>query len=253
MRLFKFIAMFGVLGFATTFAPQAHATLVDYTANTAAEMGAAREVGPTTSYGTNNFTISSAYISATPVESFNAINFGVTIPAGQQIDSATLTLHVMSFGSSAGGTVIGLPVYGLNTDFTASQMTWNNRNTSTAWTTSGAKDGTLDHDASTETITTVTIPSSGNTPFNWDVKDLIQSQYDDGTLGNGILVGGNTASAHGVVSFAGYAGLQGVGTQPTLSITYSVAAVPEPSSFAFGLAILGLGVATKSRKRQREV
>ena len=44
MRLFKFIAMFGVLGLTTTFAPQAHATLVDYTANSAGSIGVGREL-----------------------------------------------------------------------------------------------------------------------------------------------------------------------------------------------------------------
>ena len=157
----------------------------------------------------------------------------------------------MNFGSI--GTSIDLPVYALNTGFTASQTTWNNSATGTAWNTAGAKDSTLDFDGSTETITTVSVPASGSAAHTWDVKDLIQSQYDDGNLANGILVGGNLASGHGTAALAGWAGVQGSGTRPTLSITYSVAAVPEPSSFAFGLAILGLGVATKSRKRQREV
>ncbi len=251
MRFHKFSTMFGMAVVAVMSVSPAQAVLVDYTANTAASMGAGREdLLPDTPIATNNFTTSTAFLALTAVERITAIKFGVTIPVGQQIDSATLTLHVMNFGSTASG-VIGLPVYALNTDFTASEMTWNNRNASNTWALPGAQNGVSDRDASTESITTVTIPASGNTPFDWDVKDLIQSQYNSGTLSNGILVGGNTASAHGVVSFAGYGGLQGAGTQPTLSITYSAVAVPEASSFSFGLLLLGIGIVTKSRKLRR--
>ena len=244
MRHLKFTFVLAAMG---ALAASAQATTLSLsTSSPGATMGAGREnagFNVNIPVATGNFVQASNGVDGTPDEKITAIDFAISIPAGQQIDSAVLTLHVMSFGSS--GTGIDLPVYGLNTTFTGAELTWNSSATGTPWTVSGAKDIPGDIDGSTVSITNVTPPGSGNTPVTWDVKDIIQAQYSGGTLGNGLLVGGRLAANFGTVAFAGSAQIQGAGTQPQLEIIYSV--VPEPSSLV--LVSLSLGLLSVARRR----
>lgn len=103
--------------------------------------------------------------------------FGSTsseIPLGAQIDSATLRLDCYNFGYPVNA-------YFLLEDWTESEVTWNNRDSSNAWSNSGA-DGPLSRDSN---AIVWDCPSAAI--YHYDMTNFVQ-KWSNGTANYGIVL-----------------------------------------------------------------
>jgi hypothetical protein len=145
-----------------------------------------------------------------------------SLPLGQQIDSAVLTLHPsQNFGDNASG--LDMNVHALTKPWIENRATWNSASTGNLWATPGG-----DFDPLVYAVSTNQFQSS---PVNWDVTSLIQDWYD-GTVDNfGLLIRsfpGNSMHFYSKESST-------LALRPTLTVTYSV---PEVRS----IILLGVGL-----------
>lgn len=165
------------------------------------------------------------------------------IPTEDVILSATLRLYGTRFGGF--NTTTTMDVYRLTEGFEETQVTWNRRNVSTAWTTGGGtsvgKTGTSDVDPY---ATRVGLQDTGW--FEWDVKDLV-AEWHAGTHANhGVMI---RATVGNTLTFTSREGLAnaGIGAEFTPELVVEHDPVPEPASL---LALAG-GVAALARRRKR--
>ena len=106
-----------------------------------------------------------------------------SIPSSAIVSSATLSLWLISANLSDNGRTCS--VYRLNEAWTESQVTWNNRQTGTAWTTAGAAD-----DAEASAIANKALAAAeaaGEKQFTLDTASV--QEWIDGTkVNNGMLL-----------------------------------------------------------------
>lgn len=158
-----------------------------------------------------------------------------TIPMGSTIDSAILTLYLNNGSAST------INVHQVTESWSEGSVTWNNFSS-----TPGGAAGT-DYLA-TPSFSYVPGPhgtdSSNPLSNDIDITSVVQSWSDNGMNEGIILISsgndGVTYRSDDVSAFT-----------PKLTVTYSTAAIPEPSSFAlFGLVAGGLGLRRVYRKRR---
>jgi hypothetical protein len=150
------------------------------------------------------------------------------IPAGATITNATLTLPLNNISQGNGGSLVAAEILG----------TWNDTlgNIPTAPSiAAGSTDITL--------LSALTA-SSGGTPNALNVTDIVQS-WVNGAANNGIAL-------YCTVNYDGVDFLTDGSGEPALSVTYTAAAVPEPSTLpmalAGGLGVMLLGWWRKARR-----
>lgn len=153
------------------------------------------------------------------------------IPAGVTIDSAVLTLYLENGSSEVHN------VHQISKSWSAATVNWNNFN-------NGGVAGTDYVAAPGGTFT----PGAVSGLLDIDVKSIVQ-EWSNGSDNQGFLLlasGGDGSSYRSDAH-------SGIGT-PKLTVSYSTAAIPEPSSFAlFGLVACGFGLKRwKNRKTQKQ-
>lgn len=102
------------------------------------------------------------------------------IPAGQQIDSATLTLFA---STDFGGNLIGLnmDVHAVTTPWIENQATWISASTGNPWTTAGG-------DFDPFVYATSTANPANQKPVAWNLNSLVQDWYDGSIDNEGLLI-----------------------------------------------------------------
>ncbi len=169
-----------------------------------------------------------------------------SIPMGQQIDSAVLTLFSnTTYGSNPSANP--MTVHQVTKSWVEAQATWNSASTGNTWTTPGG-----DHVA-TAIATSTLNPLSSNQPVTWNITSLVQDWYDGGASNHGLLI---KAPAVTYLTFHS-ANFGTVAFRPNLQIIYSQAPVdaspvPEPSSLAlFAVGSLASVVVSRRRNQSR--
>ena len=158
-----------------------------------------------------------------------------TIPMGSTIDSAILTLYLNN------GSANTLNVHQVTESWSESTVTWNNFSA-----TPGGAAG-VDY-LSTPAVSFIPGPhgsdSSNPVSNDIDITSVVQSWSDNGMNEGIILI---SSGGDGVT----YRSDDASAFTPKLTVNYSTAAIPEPSSFAlFGLVACGYGLRKRYLKRQ---
>jgi hypothetical protein len=148
-----------------------------------------------------------------------------SIPAGQQIESAILTLH--NALANNGGNPLGLnmDVHAVTSSWNENEVTWNSASTGNAWTNAGGDFNPFVYATATNQL--------GFGPVTWDVTDLVQDWYDSSIDNDGLLIRsfiGNQMTFNSKTVLP-------ESVRPLLQVSYSV---PEASTFL----LAGIGMIT---------
>lgn len=213
----------------------AHAVLVEFNLDSNVQI---RSNNPNGNFDSNmllnvdNFNMSNEIRSLIQNDSIIGASAG-QVPTGVTIDSAVLSLYQENPSTEQHN------VHQVNTAWQATVVTWASFN-------NGGVAGT-DYVAAPGGSFTPNLGTAGY--LDVDVKDIVQA-WADGDANRGFLVvatGGDGSSFRR----ADETGMPMTGV-PRLTVNYSTAAIPEPSSFAlFGLVACGYGLKRwKKRKAQ---
>lgn len=112
------------------------------------------------------------------------VEFDVSSLPGDSI----ITSAVMNIKTSTSASAYPVNVYAINSAWTETEVTWNNKTTSVAWNTAGL-DNTTDYNSTIVSITTMT----GSGWYAWDVTNAIQ-WWVNGLTNNGLLLLPTTGS-----------------------------------------------------------
>jgi len=164
---------------------------------------------PTDNYGTDS-TIS---VDSQDTQSQRGlIQFNLSsIPANSIINSAILRLYTTAVKNAADHHM-NISVYRLTSNWTESGATWNNKNSSTAWTTAG---GDFD---STKFATTV-VNASG-TYYYWNITILVQGWVNGSWTNYGLILNGSGYTADAYKAF-GSSNNPNTSRWPLLTINYT--------------------------------
>jgi hypothetical protein len=161
------------------------------------------------------------------------------IPAGQQIDSAILTLFVHEQYGDDNPSNLNMDIHAVTAPWNELQVTWNSAATGTPWATPGG-----DFAALVYATSTANAPSFA--PITWDVTDLVGEWYDGSLDNHGLLL--QSFLGNGLTFYSGNSP-SAAQYHPYLTVSHS-AIIPEPSSvvlMAVGLLAL-VGVAHRRRR-----
>lgn len=173
------------------------------------------------------------------------------IPVDATINSVSLVMRQSSEDGSSAITTITLELHALTQAYVASQATWNNAATGTAWTTAG---GTFDSTVlSTVNVRTrpsqapvITLPVDQTWASTSSFVAAVQGGADGSNSISFLFKDANeTNVARELIKFFSKEGT----TAPQLTIDYTVAAIPEPSTVALlmGTVVLAGGVWLRRR------
>lgn len=237
-------------------APAAVITLQNGVSPTTGYSGATstfiRSDNPTTNYSTYLDATHSQFIvgntsAGADIRSLLSFNLSV-LPANATINSATLTLTTAAADATSSNTLVQLDLLSLTTAFTASQATWNNYATGSAWTTPGGDyNPTI---LSSLSLNPVTIPANTASTFasSASLVSSLQSAYNaSSSVELMVKLDNETGTTRNIFFFVGD-GSTPTGTyRPSLTIDYTV--VPEPSTAALLGGAFVVGVLVRRRKR----
>jgi hypothetical protein len=172
----------------------------------------------------NNISLSVFTLTGNTQRTLMSFDFS-SIPAGQQIVSATLTLTALTNnGNNSGG--VNMDVHAVTTPWIENQATWNSASAGNPWTTAGGDFDPFIYASSNAN-------PLNNTPVTWNVTSLVQDWYD-GTIPNeGLLL--RSFNGNGLTFYSSLPG-NPVSFLPSLTIEYT--AIPEAGS----LMLVGLGI-----------
>jgi endonuclease/exonuclease/phosphatase family metal-dependent hydrolase len=143
-----------------------------------------------------------------------------TIPAGSNVLSATLSVYVKSGGADATRNVAA---YQVTTSFTETEATWNQRKSSTAWTTAGGDLGSR--------LATANVGNVAGTKVTFDVTALVKEAVA-GRLGSSrytrialVDLDGSTADSYREYYTPADSN---TAVHPLLKVTYSAASTTPP-------------------------
>lgn len=176
-----------------------------------------------------------------------------SLPVNATINSVSLVMVQSSEDGSSGNTTITLELHLLTQAFVESQASWNNAATGTPWTTAG---GTFDSTVlSTVDVRTrpsqtpvITLPVSQTWASTVNFVSAVQSAADGSNSISFLFKDANEANvARELIKFFSKEGT----TAPQLTIDYTVAAIPEPSTVGLlmGSVVLTGGIWLRRRSR----
>lgn len=192
------------------------------------------------------------HTSATDDELRGVLSFDLNDPAlaGATINSVTLTLYVQSTddGSEAGLDTLNLAQ--LTESFVEGSVTWTSRDGTNNWTTAGGTSGSVLATATADSNTVVP-----GTPLIFSSIAGNALALSGGVL-NLVVSVANPDSSRDIFRIASRTPLNtnnnpAADWVPVLTIDYTPAAIPEPSSFAAlaGLGMLGFAAARRCARR----
>lgn len=165
---------------------------------------------------------------------------------GATINSVTLTLKINSADASSAGQDVILNLYSLTNTFSEGTVTWTQRNGSSTWTTPGGDYGDL---LAGTTANAGTATAGQSVTFSGsDLTDYAISSVG-GSLYLLIKLADEDTAQRNVFRFGTVNGTSAY--YPVLTIDYTAAVIPEPSTAALlgGLAVLGLACRRPRRSR----
>ncbi|MFA6959190.1 MAG: DNRLRE domain-containing protein [Opitutaceae bacterium] len=170
------------------------------------------------------------------------------LPAGATISSISFTLTQRSPDGTSADKILSLSLASLTQSFAESQVSWNNRQTSNLWTTLGGSIGTTlsTTTAFTKSVANTLVTFSSSTSF----VSVAQSALDTASTFNFLVYAPDQEGLTDRALTSFYSKENGISSlNPALTITYTVAAVPEPSSVAIlaGSVALAMGVWCKKK------
>ena len=140
-----------------------------------------------------------------------------TIPAGANIQSATLTMTIKSGGTDATRTVGAYPV---TAAFVQNEATWNIRKIGYAWTKAGGDLGAL--------ATQHAVSNTAGSKVSFDVRALVQAAVGSASGSRYTRIALADLGAAGAASYREYYGMKAVtaSMRPVLTVTYGTPPPP---------------------------
>ncbi len=167
------------------------------------------------------------------------------VPENAVIESVQLVMRQNIADTNGTAATVTLNVHLVTEAFVLSQASWNNRQTGTAWSTSG---GTFDSSVLTSTTAQTKPATLGDITWGTSVGfvSAVQGAYDQSGSISFLLKSATEGSAREIVRLASSENAGGF--DPQLIINY--ASIPEPSTLALLLGGAGLIVSVGVRRRR---
>lgn len=210
-----------------------------------------RSDSPTTNFSTYLDASHSQFIvgnTAAGADIHALLSFNLSVlPVNAIINSATLTLTTAAADATSSNTTVQLDLVSLTTAFTASQATWNNSATGSAWTTPGGDYNPII--LSSISLNPVTVPANTASTFasSTSFASVLQSAYSASSpLELMVKLDNETGTTRNIFFFDGDGNTPTGTFRPSLTIDYTV--VPEPATAALLGAAFGIGVLVRRRR-----